>query len=157
YLLDGSSTVAADGGIFLPVTRRVYHLICEYISSVVYDGRLTSDNSAARQRLIFQAPRRPLAPAGLRFAAIEHAGNSQSSAEEGKAILETYQPPIGQTFRDRDCNQRTIGAADILVVTPYNAQVHLLSRMLPAGARVGTVDKFQGQEASVCLISMATS
>ena len=53
-----------------------------------------------------------------------------------------------------DGNQRTIGTADILGVTPYNAQVNLLTRMLPAGARIGTVDKFQGQEAPVCLISV---
>jgi len=57
----------------------------------------------------------------------------------------------------RDGQERTIGPADILVVTPYNAQVNLLKRTLPAGARVGTVDKFQGQEAPVCLTSMATS
>ena len=46
---------------------------------------------------------------------------------------------------------------DILVVSPYNAQVNLLARHLPAGARVGTVDRFQGQEAPACLVSMATS
>ncbi len=88
---------------------------------------------------------------------VVHDGNSQSSAEEAQAVLDAYRSLIGQTFQDRDGNQRTIGAADILVVTPYNAQVNLLTRMLPAGARVGTVDKFQGQEAPVCLISMATS
>jgi len=68
-----------------------------------------------------------------------------------------YRSLVGQMYQDRDGNQRIITAADILVVTPYNAQVNLLTRMLPAGARVGTVDKFQGQEAPVCLISMATS
>ena len=56
-----------------------------------------------------------------------------------------------------DCKRRNISAADILVVAPYKAQINLLTRMLPDGARVGTVDKFQGQEAAVCLISMATS
>src|SRR5262245_37842663 len=157
YLLDGVSTIPADRGIFLPVTRRLHPLICEYISRVVYDCRLKSDNPAARQQLILQGQQQPLVPAGLRFARVPHAGNSQSSTEEGKAILDVYRSLIGQTYQDRDGNQRPICAADILVVTPYNAQVNLLTRMLPAGARIGTVDKFQGQEAPVCLISMANS
>ena len=155
YLLDGVSTIPADRGIFLPVTRRLHPLICDYISRVVYDGRLGSDKPAAHQQLL--RPRPPLARAGLHFAAVAHVGNSQSSAEEGKAILDVYRSLIGQIYQDRDGERRSIGAADILVVTPYNAQVNLLARMLPAGARIGTVDKFQGQEAPVCLISMATS
>lgn len=44
----------------------------------------------------------------------------------------------------------------ILVVAPYNAQVALLSQRLPK-ARVGTVDKFQGQQAPVVFYSMTTS
>ena len=148
---------AADRGIFLPVTRRLHPLICDYISRVVYDCRLGSDKPAARQQLLLSRPRPPLATAGLHFAAVAHFGNSQSSVEEGNAILDIYRALIGQSYQDRDGAQRQIGAADILVVTPYNAQVNLLTRMLPSGARIGTVDKFQGQEAPVCLISMATS
>ena len=87
-------------------------------NKVVYDGRLKSDNPAARQQLILQRPRRPLTPAGLHFAGVPHAGNSQSSAEEGNAILDVYRSLIDQSYQDRDGNQRTIGAADILVVTP---------------------------------------
>jgi superfamily I DNA and/or RNA helicase len=50
-----------------------------------------------------------------------------------------------------------VGAADILVVTPFNAQVEALSEVLPAGVEVGTVDKFQGREAPAVIYSMATS
>src|SRR3954449_12509347 len=50
-----------------------------------------------------------------------------------------------------------MGADNILVVAPYNSQVNLLRSVLPFGARVGTIDKFQGQEAEAVLISMATS
>ena len=157
YLLDDASTVPPERGIFLPVTRRMHPLICDYISGVIYDGRLHSDEGGARQRLMLDPESPPLAAAGLRFAPVIHAGNSQSSAEEAQAVLDSYRALIGQTFRDRDGHQRKMTAADILVVTPYNAQVNLLMRTLPAGARVGTVDKFQGQEAPVCLISMATS
>jgi len=157
HLLDGLSTVPADRGIFLPVTRRLHPLKRDYISRVVYDCRLGSDKPAARQQLLLPRPRPPLARAGLRFAGVAHTRNSQSSVEEGNAILDVYRALIGQSYQDRDGDQCYIGAADILVVTPYNAQVNLLTRMLPSGARIGTVDKFQGQEAPVCLISMATS
>ena len=157
YLLDDASTVPPERGIFLPVTRRMHPLICDYISSVVYDGRLHSDEGAARQQLILDRASPPLAAVGLRFAPVIHAGNSQSSAEEAQAVHDNYRALLGRTFCDRDGRQRKMTAADILVVTPYNAQVNLLTRTLPAGARVGTVDKFQGQEAPVCLISMATS
>jgi AAA domain len=157
YLLDGVSAMPADRGIFLPVTQRLHPLICDYISRVVYDCRLGSDEPAARQQLLLPRPRPPLARAGLRFAGVAHTGNSQSSVEEGKVILDAYRSLIGQIYQDRDGERRCIGAADILVVTPYNAQVNLLKGLLPPTARVGTVDKFQGQEAPVCLVSMATS
>jgi len=78
---------------------------------------------------------------------VAHTGNSQSSPEERNAIVDVYRSLIGQVYQDRDGNQRPIYAADILVVTPYNAQVNLLKQMLPVDARIGTVGKFQGQEA----------
>ena len=157
YILDGYATVPAQRGIFLPVSRRLHPLICAYVSDLVYEGRLKSDAGAARQTLILDRTNPPLAPAGLRFVPVVHSGNSQSSEEEGEALAQVYRSLIGQGFRDRDGEERRIAEADILVVTPYNAQVNLLKRVLPADARVGTVDKFQGQEAPVCLVSMATS
>jgi uncharacterized protein len=69
----------------------------------------------------------------------------------------TYNALLGQRWRDGQGREQAIGVDDILVVSPYNMQVELLKRTLPAGARVGTVDKFQGQEAAVVLVSMATS
>jgi uncharacterized protein len=157
YALDGLSTIPPERGIFLPVSRRLRPLICGYISDLVYDGRLDNDDGAARQRLLLEPSMPPLAPAGLRFVPVIHSGNSQSSEEEGRALADAYGRLIGQRFRDRDGNEKRMTEADILVVTPYNAQVNLLKRVLPVGARVGTVDKFQGQQAPVCLVSMATS
>src|SRR5207253_7450734 len=58
---------------------------------------------------------------------------------------------------DREGRVQPIGIDDILVVSPYNMQVNLLRSRLPKGAYVGTVDRFQGQQAAVVLISMATS
>ncbi|MEQ1715762.1 MAG: DEAD/DEAH box helicase, partial [Hyphomicrobium sp.] len=130
YILGDAATSAPERGIFLPTSRRMHPRICSYISNVVYEGRLASDEDAAKQGLVLDEPRAKQFPsAGLHFIPVAHDGNSQSSEEE----------------------------ADVLVVSPYNAQVNLLARTLPAGARVGTVDKFQGQEAPVCIVSMATS
>ena len=98
-----------------------------------------------------------LAPTGLRFISVEHEGCSQKSEPEAERVRQLYQSLLGQRWTDRERRVRPIGVDDILVVSPYNMQVNLLRSRLPEGARVGTVDKFQGQEAAVVLISMATS
>jgi uncharacterized protein len=157
YILSDAATVPPERGIFLPVSRRLHPLICRYISDLVYDRRLKSDEGAARQSLMLDRGAPPLAPAGLRFVPVDHEGDSQSSEAEGEALARVYKSLIGREFRDRCGERRRIAEADILVVTPYNAQVNLLRRLLPDGARVGTVDRFQGQEAPACLVSMATS
>src|SRR5262249_20731019 len=46
---------------------------------------------------------------------------------------------------------------DVIVVAPYNAQVRALRERLPRAVAVGTVDKFQGQQARVVFYSMASS
>jgi uncharacterized protein len=93
----------------------------------------------------------------LRFVAVEHEGNSQRSSEEAARLARAYRTLLGQSWVNQRGETRTIGIEDILVVSPYNMQVNLLLKRLPAGARVGTVDKFQGQEAAVVLVSMAAS
>src|SRR5690606_4621261 len=98
-----------------------------------------------------------LAPFGLRFVEVIHSGCTQRSSEEAERLSTTYRALRGGHWVDRHQIRREITAEDILVVTPYNMQVELLKRTLPDGARVGTVDKFQGQEAPVVLVSMATS
>ena len=72
-------------------------------------------------------------------------------------VKELYESLLRQRFVDRNGVEKPMGADNILVVAPYNMQVNLLKRVLPYGARVGTVDKFQGQEAEAVIISMATS
>ena len=64
---------------------------------------------------------------------------------------------VGKKFRDRDGKERRLELSDILIVAPYNLQVNALKAGLPFGTRVGTVDKFQGQEAPVCIVSMTSS
>jgi uncharacterized protein len=105
------------------------------------------------------APRvcNPLTQTGLRFIAVEHEGCTQKSEQEAERVCALYRGLLGQRWTDRMGVVRPIGVDDILVVSPYNMQVNLLRSSLPDGARVGTVDRFQGQEAAVVLISMATS
>ncbi len=154
YLLAGHNTVSADRGIFLPVSRRMHPDVCRFISTIVYEGRLASDEGAGRQR-IFDDSSRSLS--GVHLVEIPHAGNSQSSQEEVVGIRRQITSLLGKRFRDRDGNERRLQLSDILVVAPYNLQVNALKAGLPSGARVGTVDKFQGQEAPVCIVSMTTS
>jgi uncharacterized protein len=145
--------VPADRGIFMPVSRRMHDGICAFISAAVYDGQLTNDEAAAAQRLDGRDGRSMLG-AGLRATA--HTGRSQICPEEVAAIATAVEALQGATYRDRNGKVRAIGRGDILVVAPYNAQVNALRAALP-GVRVGTVDKFQGQEAPICLVSMTTS
>lgn len=159
YLLEGQYTVPAEQGVFLPITRRMHPDLCRFISDAVYEGRLEAEPSTASQQLQVDFAQDPdaLAPAGLRFIDVAHSGCTQRSNEEAERLARTYNALLGGRWVDRQGDTRTIDTGDILVVSPYNMQVELLKRVLPDGARVGTVDKFQGQEAPVVLVSMATS
>ena len=101
----------------------------------------------------------PLAGQGLRFIPVEHAGNTNASDEEAErvAVLIRELLDAGAAWVDKHGVQAPLTLADILTVAPYNAHVATLRATLPDGARVGTVDKFQGQEAPIVIYSMATS
>ena len=105
----------------------------------------------------FKSPIDGIGPDGIYFLPVSHSGCSQKSEEEGRVVKVHFEQVIGQKFVSKDGTDRLITADDILVVSPYNVQVNYLRSMLPDGARVGTVDKFQGQEAPIVLVSMATS
>jgi uncharacterized protein len=158
HLLDGAATVPRQRGIFLSKTRRMHADLCRFISEAFYDGRLMPEEGNERQGLILNHDADPaLAATGLRFICIEHEGCSQKSEPEADRVRELYQSLLGQLWTDREGVIHRIGVKDILVVSPYNMHVNLLRSCLPQGAQVGTVDKFQGQQAAVVLISMATS
>ena len=154
YLLADHNTVPPDRGIFLPTSRRMHPDVCEFISQIVYEGRLGSDEGAARQSL---EPIEGLPRSGAHLWPVPHEGNSQTSKEEIEVISEIMGLLMGKRFTDREGRDRALTIDDILIVAPYNAQVNALKRSLPDSARIGTVDKFQGQEAPVCLLSMTTS
>ncbi|KQW77842.1 TM0106 family RecB-like putative nuclease [Ensifer sp. Root127] len=153
WMLGDHATVPPDRGIFLPVSRRMHPDVCGFISRQVYDGRLISAPETA-----VQAVRGTGWPeAGAFWVPVAHQANSQIAAEEVAAIQATIDDLLSGTWTDKDGKTRALGPADIIVVAPYNAQVNALRDALPAAIRVGTVDKFQGQEAPVCLVSMTAS
>jgi len=132
--------------------------VCRFISEAVYDGRLQAEKGNSAQQLTL-APEADsaLRAAGISWVPVTHEDCTQKSAAEAERISQIYKSLLEQQWTNREGLTHRIGAADILVVTPYNMQVNLLKSVLPAGARVGTVDKFQGQEAAVVLVSMTTS
>ena len=153
YLIGDHRVVPADRGIFMPVSRRMHPRVCRFISETVYQGQLESDEGASAQSLASGLEDL----LGARLEPVSHVGRAQTSAEEVAAIVEAVGRLTMATYRDREGASRSVGLEDILVVAPYNAQVNALRAALPAAVRVGTVDRFQGQEAPVCLVSMTTS
>jgi uncharacterized protein len=158
YLLGDRATVPPDRGVFLGATRRMHPDVCRFISEAIYDGRLQPKAGNATQRLVLAPDAHPaLKAAGISFVPVQHEDCSQKSEAEGLRIREIYCSLLRQSWINRRRVERPMGIDDILVVSPYNVQVNYLRSILPDGARVGTVDKFQGQEAPAVLISMATS
>lgn len=155
FLLRGYSTISNERGIFLKQTHRMRPSICQFISDTFYDGRLIAHESTAQRNLNLQHIDLP--NEGFVMIPAEHEGCSQKSIEEGEIIKTKYHASLGQEFSDYNGSTRLITEKDILVVTPYNMQVNYLRSILPVEAKVGTVDKFQGQEALIVLISMVTS
>jgi uncharacterized protein len=158
YLLRGQSTISPERGIFLGTTWRMHPDVCRFISEAVYDGRLQPEAHNANRVLVLDAQAHPaLRPSGIRLVEVQHDACSQCSPEEADAIRGLVASLLTQRYRDKDGVVHSIGLENILVVAPYNVQVNLLKQRLPGGARVGTVDKFQGQEAEVVIVSMTTS
>jgi RNase_H superfamily/AAA domain len=158
YLLEGRATMPEDFGIFLASTWRLHPVLCHFISGAVYEDRLRSQAHTVERVLVPGLhPRDWLAcTAGLVYVAVEHEGNIFESVEEEDRIAALVQDLLGLRLRTKDGTVRPLVAADILVVAPYNLQVRRLARRLGT-VRVGSVDKFQGQEAAVVIFSMCAS
>lgn len=153
WMLGDDQTIAPDRGIFLGVSRRMHPEVCGYISELAYEGRLESHADCSAQAIHADG----LPQAGAHLVPVEHAGNAQRSDEEIRAIQVVTERLRGGTWTDKEGVTRPIRNSDIIVVAPYNVQVNALRAALPDDIRVGTVDKFQGQEAPVCFVSMTTS
>ena len=155
HMLGEHATVPADRGLFLAETWRLHPTICAFTSEMFYEGRLMPRPGLERQTIRSTGP---VNGSGLRSLAVVHQGNQSSSPEEADAIRTLVQEILGSntTWIDREGQEHPIALDDILIIAPYNAQVLELQDRLP-GARIGTVDKFQGQEAPIVIYSMTTS
>ena len=155
HILGCERTIPADKGLFLEETWRLHPAICAYTSELFYDGKLRSKDSLEQQVINESGP---ISRSGLYFVPVEHKGNQNCSPEEGQTVGKLVGAILADnaTWIDRDGQEKPITLDDIAIITPYNAQVFEIQQCLP-GARVGTVDKFQGQEAPIAIYSTATS
>ena len=154
HVLGHHDTLPSGQGLFLGTTHRMHPAVCAPVSELSYDGRLHPRDGLAAQ-LVGGAE--PLAGAGLRWIPVAHTGRSVESPEEVAAITELIEQLAGRPWTDAAGTVRSLGPDDILVVAPYNVQVSRLLARLDGRARVGTVDKFQGQQAPVVIVSLTTS
>jgi predicted RecB family nuclease len=156
HVLGDQATIAPNMGLFLEHTWRLHPLICQFTSEQYYDDRLVSNTGLESQRIVGTGQ---LAGAGLRFLSVSHVGNENRSDEEVEFIrsLIVDLTSDGYKWIDKNSISSELTIEDILVVAPYNAQVQALKNALPFSAKVGTVDKFQGQESPVVIYSMTSS
>jgi uncharacterized protein len=153
HVLDGAEVVPPDRGLFLEETWRMHPAITSYTSDLFYEGKLESVPGLERQEVVGSDW---LAGSGLRWVPVEHDGNTNESPEEAEKVAEIWHALVGRTWINASGAERTIGPADVVIVSPFNAHRLAIQKLLPT-ARVGTVDKFQGQEAAVSIYTMATS
>ncbi|WP_284255175.1 TM0106 family RecB-like putative nuclease [Pseudolysinimonas kribbensis] len=156
WLSDGHDVLPDELGYFLAESRRMHPALCAAVSSLSYEGRLGAHPSTALRRLDGVEP-------GLHPVAVPSADRSVESPEEAAAIVDLLRSLVGRGWSDPGAGRSDtqLDADDVIVVAPYNAQVALLRGALDAAGftatRVGTVDKFQGQEAPVAIVSMTAS
>ncbi len=155
HLLEGHETMPEDRGLFLGETWRLNPAICRFTSELFYEGRLTPLPGLEAQVI---GGATAFAGAGLFFVPVAHEGYQNECPEEAARVAEIVQGLVasGVTWTNRKGQVAPLALEDILIVAPYNAQVAAIAHLVP-GARVGTVDKFQGQEAPVVIYSTTTS
>lgn len=155
HILGEEKTLPPHQGLFLSETRRLHPKLCAFTSELYYEGKLSCLPGLERQGL---DGTESLGTTGLRVVAVPHVGNRNESEEEVAEVRRLFAELIERGWWTDSNGRRTrLGLDDVLVISPYNAQVAALRDALPTGARVGTVDKFQGQEAPIVVYSMATS
>ena len=159
YLLAGKDTISEDRGIFLNKSFRLHPKINDFISSNFYEERLTCDEKTKNRSIQFNK-KSIIQNSGIHYLEMNHKNNAQTSMEEFEVVRDLMRNIIGSNFEDNGV-KRKLTIDDILVISPYNTQVNLLISELEKAdlknPKVGTIDKFQGQEAPVSIISMTSS
>jgi predicted RecB family nuclease len=155
HILGEHQTIPPNRGLFLAETWRLHPDICAFTSELFYEGKLQS--RAGLDKICVKGGA-PLSGAGLVYLPVAHAGNQNCAPQEAAAIKTLVERVLADkpSWINREGNERVLTLDDIVIITPYNAQVFEIQRQIP-GACVGTVDKFQGQEAPIAIYSTATS
>ena len=154
YLVGEGVTIQKELGVFLDKTYRLHPTINSFISTFFYDNRLLNDNFTSQRFL--NSYKKPLVPSGIQFINVDHEGNTQASFEEIDALEDIIEKLLTSEI-NLGSQIRKLIEEDILIVSPYNLQVYEIGKRLGEKFRVGTVDKFQGQEAPVVIVSLAAS
>jgi len=154
HVLKGEKTIDSEQGVFLAETWRMHSSINVFVSELFYENKLRSKAHLDQQQIIGSK----YTGAGLYLEEVEHIGNTNSSTEEVEKVVEIVAHLTGGDVRfiNEEGVEATLTYNDIKIITPYNAQVQAIKQRLP-NVEVGTVDKFQGQEAPVIIYSVATS
>ena len=155
HVLGDAATIPADRGLFLETTWRLHPALCTFTSEVFYDARLEPEPHLIGQRLRNGEPL--VDGVGPRMLAIPTVGADSESPIEAATVAALARSIVGGSWTNWRGVTKRLGWTDILIVAPYNAQVGAIQRLLPSEARVGTVDKFQGQEAPISIYSLTTS
>lgn len=155
HLLGGQQTITPEQGLFLGTTWRLHPDICAFNSELFYESKLHSRAGCENQIITADGP---INGSGLRYVPVPHTGNTSASIEEAEIVKALVEKILSSNARwtNREGIIAPITLEDILIIAPYNAQVFEIQQRL-SEARVGTVDKFQGQEAPIAIYSMATS
>ncbi|MFD8492901.1 TM0106 family RecB-like putative nuclease [Amycolatopsis sp. NPDC059657] len=153
HLIGEADIIPPELGYFLDETRRMHPAVCEPVSRLSYAGRLRAHPSAAERAVSG-------VEAGLYLSEVDHHGNTTRSPEEADEVVRIVANLHGRTWTDHG-TQRPLDDGDFLVVAPYNLQARVVTNALAQagfpGVRVGTVDRFQGQEAPVVIATMTSS
>ncbi len=154
HVLGTDRTLPPERGLFLPVTYRMHPRVNAFVSELFYDGRLETDPANATQAIGGSGT-------GIRYRPVDHPGDASRSTLEAEEVAELVAGLIGQPWTDKRGVTRPLMGEDVVIVAPYNAhvaEIHAaIERRIGSRLRVGTVDKFQGQEAPVSIFSTATS
>ena len=156
WVSEGHDVLPPELGFFLAESRRMHPALTAPVSRLSYEGRLNSQLEASQRMLVGVEP-------GLHTVPVAHVGNATESPEEASVVVELVRAVLGSLWTDPSTNRRDepLTEADIIVVTPYNAQLATVHAALEdagiGNVRVGTVDKFQGQEAAIAIVSLAAS